>query len=53
MHSKILAQIYFLFGYLTSIAMFLSPELYLKFLGVFIASHLTYVIVSQIEQKDV
>ena len=53
MHSKILAQVYFVFGYLTSASMFLSSELYLKFLGVFIASYLSYMIASQIEQKDV
>lgn len=53
MHSKILAQIYFLFGYLTSVSMFFRPELYLKFMSVFIFAYLSYLISSQIEQKDV
>lgn len=52
MHTKILAQIYFLFGYATSITMFCNPELYLKMLGVFLASYLTYLIASQIEQTN-
>jgi len=52
MHTRILAQIYFLFGYLTSVALFINPELHLKFMGVFLASYLSYLISAQLEQNN-
>ena len=52
MHTKILAQVYFLFGYLASVAMFIRPELYLKFMGIFLASYLSYLISAQLEQNN-
>ena len=52
MHSKILANIYFISGYATSLAMFTSPEVYLKCLGVFIASYLTYLLSEQLTTKE-
>jgi len=51
MHTRILANIYFISGYLTSIAMFFRPELYLKLMSVFIFSYLSYLLADQLETK--
>jgi len=52
MHTRILANIYFISGYLTSVAMFFRPELYLKFMSVFIFSYLSYLLSEQLETKE-
>lgn len=51
MHTRILANIYFISGYLTSVAMFFRPELYLKLMSVFIFSYLSYLLADQLETK--
>lgn len=52
MHSRILANIYFISGYATSIALFTTSEIHFKFLGVFMASYLSYIISEQLTTKE-
>jgi hypothetical protein len=52
MHTRILANVYFISGYLSALGLFFQTEYYLKALGVFMASYLSYLLSAQLETKE-
>ena len=51
-HSGVLSFLVFGFGYLTGIALVFEPALYLKFAGCLAISYFTFLLVSEIEEKQ-
>ena len=51
-HSGVLSIIVFSLGYLTGISLVFEPALYLKFAGCLVISYFTFLLVSEIEEKQ-
>ena len=51
-HSGVLSIIVFSLGYLTGISLLFEPALYLKFAGCLAISYFTFLLVSEIEEKQ-
>ena len=51
-HSGVLSIIVFSTGYLTGIALICEPALYLKLAGCLVISYFTFLLVSEIEEKQ-
>ena len=51
-HSGVLSVLVFGFGYLTGIALVFEPALYLKLAGCLAISYFTFLLVSEIEEKQ-
>jgi len=50
MHTKVLAILYFIAGYITAFSLFYSSAFHLKAIGCFLAIYLTYQLTEQLEQ---
>jgi len=50
MHTKVLAVLYFLSGYVTAFSLFWTNALHLRCLACFLIIYLTYQLVEQLEQ---
>ena len=51
-HSGVLSVLTFGFGYLTGISLVFEPALYLKLAGCLLISYFTFLLVSEIEEKQ-
>ena len=50
MHTKALAILYFVAGYISAFSLFYSSAFHLKCIGIFLAIYLTYQLTEQLEQ---
>jgi hypothetical protein len=51
-HSGVLSSLVFGFGYLTGISLLFANELHFKFAGCLVISYFTFLLVSEIEEKQ-
>ena len=51
-HSGVLSVLTFSFGYLTGISMVFAEDLHFKFAGCLLISYFTFLLVSEIEDKQ-
>jgi hypothetical protein len=52
MHYNILALIYYLSGYGACMFMFVQEEMYIRALGLFLGSYITFNLVTQFDNKE-
>jgi hypothetical protein len=50
MHTKVLAILYFVFGYIAAFGMFYDNTFHVKAIGCFLGIYLTYQLTEQLEQ---